>query len=154
LEDIKDGTYDGVPSLGIYVQKMENPSLRTKFGMIEDQTGVLVNKIYLDSPAQSILKPGDVILSIDGKDIENDATVEFRRSDRTSMDYIIEQKYINDRVNLVILRDKQMIDIEIPLTKPLNFSRLVSYARYDVAPTYYIFGGLVFELLTENYLMM
>ena len=63
LTDIRDGTYDGIPGLGISWQKMESPDLRRKFGMTETQTGVLVNRIYPGSPAEGILKPEDIILS-------------------------------------------------------------------------------------------
>jgi S1-C subfamily serine protease len=61
-EDIKDGKYNGIPSLGISWQKMENPDIKRKFGMTAKQTGVLVNTIYPDSPARGVLKPGDIIL--------------------------------------------------------------------------------------------
>ena len=42
--------------------------------------------------------------------------------------------------------------IDVKLTKPLNVGRLVPYQLYDVAPTYYILGGLVFEPLSLNFL--
>lgn len=153
LEKIKDGTYDGIPSLGIYTQKMENSSFKEKFGLRDDQTGVLVNKIYLRSPAEGILETGDVILSINGKNVASDASVEFRKGERTSYRYIIQQKYINDSINLKILRNQKIKEVKIQLTKPVNFERLVPYEQFDVTPTYYIFEGLVFEPLTESYLM-
>jgi len=153
LDDIKDGTYAGIADLGIYTQKMENSSLRAKFGMSDDQSGVLVNKIYMGSPAEGILQPGDVILSIDGTDVANDATVEFRKGERTIYAHIIQQKHINDHVRLKTLSNQTLKNVEIQLTKPVNFERLVPHEQFDVTPTYYIFGGLVFEPLTENYLM-
>jgi len=153
LDDIKDGTYAGIPDLGIYTQKMENSSLRAKFGMSDDQTGVLISKVYMGSPAEGILQPGDVILSIDGTDVANDATVEFRKGERTIYAHKIQQKHINDQVRLKILSNQELKDVEIQLTKPVNFERLVPHEQFDVTPTYYIFGGLVFEPLTENYLM-
>jgi S1-C subfamily serine protease len=152
LKDIKDGTYDGIPTLGISYQKMENPDLRVSFGMGENQSGVLIKKIYPDSPASGVLESGDVILSIDGKDLADDGTGEFREGERTSCEYLIQRKHINDTVNLTVLRDNKMVNAEVRLTKPINFERLVPYERYDVAPTYYILGGLVFEPLTKNYL--
>jgi S1-C subfamily serine protease len=152
LEDIGDGTYDGIPSLGISYQEMENPDLRLRFGMTENQTGVLVRKIYPDSPASGIVQSGDVILSIDGKDLGDDGTVEFRGGERTSCEYLIQEKHINDTVTLTVFRENEIIHAKVKLTKPINFDRLVPYERYDVAPTYYILGGLVFEPLTKNYL--
>jgi hypothetical protein len=152
LEDIEDGKYGGIPEVGILTQSMENPDIRAKFGMTKKQAGVLINRIYPGSPAKGILKPGDIILSIEGKNVENDGTIEFRKGERTSFGYLIQKKYIDDTVKIKILRDNKIVDIEIKLTKPVNFGRLVPYKRYDVAPTYYILGGMVFEPLTLNYL--
>lgn len=152
LTDIKDGRYDGTPGLGISWQKMENPDLRFKFGMTERQTGVLVNKIYPGSPAKGALKSEDIVLSIDGRNVENDGTIEFRKGERTFFGYLAQRKYINDTVEFEILRGNKSMDIEIKLSRPLHFWRLVPHERYDVAPTYYILGGLVFEPLTLNFL--
>jgi len=152
LEDTEDGTYDGIPGLGISWQEMENPDLRVKFGMTEKQTGVLVNKIYPDSPARGILKSGDIILSIDGKSVENDGTIEFRQGERTFSGYLVQKKYINDIVDLEVFRENKCMNIEIKLTTPMNSGQLVASEQYDVAPTYYILGGLVFEPLTLNFL--
>ena len=152
LKDIEDGKYDGIPGTGIFAQEMENPDIRHKFAMTEKQTGVLVDRISTDSPARGVLKSGDIILSVDGTDIENDGTIEFRKGERTSYDYLIQKKYIDDTVQMKILRENEILNLEIKLTKPANFGRLVPCERYDVAPTYYILGGLVFEPLTLNYL--
>jgi S1-C subfamily serine protease len=152
LEDIKDGRYEGIPGLGISWQEMENLDIRLKFNMTAEQTGVLVNKIYPDSPTRGILKSGDVILSIDGKNVENDGTIEFREDERTFFGYLVQKKYINDTVNFEILRENKIMDIEIKLSTPMNFWRLVPHEQYDVAPRYYILGGLVFEPLTLNFL--
>jgi len=152
LTDIADGKYDGIPGLGISAQRMENPDLRLRFGMGETQTGVLIKKIDLDSPAEGILEPEDVLLSIDGVSIENDGTVEFREGERTSLEYLIQKKQINESVTLKVLRERKAVNVEIELSMPLHFSRLVTNEQYDRAPTYYVFGGLVFEPLTLNYL--
>ncbi len=59
---------------------------------------------------------------------------------------------MNDTVKFEILRENKIMNIEIKLSEPINFGRLVPHERYDVAPTYYILGGLVFEPLTLNFL--
>ncbi len=152
LEDIKDGIYDGTPGLGISWQEMENPDIRARFLMGENETGVLVNKIYPNSPATGILKSEDVILSVDGKNVENDGTIEFRKGERTFFGYSVQRKYINDTVEFEILRENRIMKTEIRLSRPLNSWRLVPHELYDIAPQYYILGGLVFESLTVNFL--
>jgi hypothetical protein len=42
--------------------------------------------------------------------------------------------------------------VKVKLSKQIQFSELVRPEQYDVQPTYFIFGGLVFEPLTVNYL--
>ncbi|MBN1383708.1 MAG: trypsin-like peptidase domain-containing protein [Elusimicrobia bacterium] len=152
LEDIKDGKCDGTPALGIFYQEMENPDIRLKYSMSGKQTGILIDRTYFGTPAHNVLKPGDVILSIDGKNVENDGTIEFRKGERTSFVYAIQNKYIGDVVTIEILREGKVKNVEVRLSIPSNMWRLVPYQQYDVAPTYYILGGLVFEPLTKNFL--
>ena len=44
------------------------------------------------------------------------------------------------------------MNVKIKLTNPVGSWRLVPHVQYDVAATYYIAGGLLFEPLTGNYL--
>ena len=152
LKDIADGRYDGTPSLGPYCQRLENPDIRACFGMPDSQIGILVTKVYQDSPATGVVQPGDIILSIDGKKVGNDGTIEFRKGQRTFFEYVVQCRQINDIVGLEILRNSQSVHVRVTLSKPIGFQRLVPPEQYDVAPTYYIVGGLVFEPLTVNYL--
>jgi len=153
LHDIEDGKYDGFPELGIKFQKMENPDIREKYNLAEDQSGVLITGILIDSPAKNILMVNDVILAVDGTDVENDGTIEFRPGERTSMIFLIQKKYINDNITLSILRNGKVMNKTIKLTVPMNSTRLVPFEKYDTPPTYYITGGLVFVPLTKNYLL-
>ena len=152
LKDIEDGKYDGIPSLGFSWQELENPDMRFLHGMGENHTGVLVNKIYADSPAKGVLKSGDVIISIEGENITNDGTVEFRKNERTFFGHVIQNKYIDDIAEFEILRDNKVMNVKVKLSIPMNYCRLVPYKQFDIAPTYYIVGGLVFEPLALNYL--
>lgn len=153
LEDIADGKYDGFPELGIKFQDMENPALREKYGMKPEQSGVMVIDILIDSPARNILAVDDVVLSIDGVPVANDGTVEFRKGERTSLNYIVQKKHINDFTVMKILRKGSVKDIRVHLTVNMNSTRLVPFEQYDVIPEYYINGGLVFSPLTKNYLL-
>ena len=152
LKDIEDGRHDGTPSLGVSMQKLENPGMRLYSRMKDEDTGVLVNTVYPDSPAVGKIRRGDVILSIDGINVANDGTIEFREGERTFFGYLMQKKYINDQVRLQILRQGQPMTVDITLTQPVDFDRLVPHKQHDHPPTYFIYGGLVFEPLTLNYL--
>ncbi|HOP61806.1 MAG TPA: serine protease [Spirochaetota bacterium] len=153
LKDISDGKYDGFPELGILFQDMENPDMREKYRMSSEQSGVLIVNMLIDSPAKGILRIDDVVMAIERVKIENDGSIEFRPGERTSLNYLVQKKYINDWINVRILRDGKIRDVKIKLTVPMNSTRLVSFEKYDTRPTYYITGGLVFEPLTKNYIL-
>lgn len=153
LKDIADGKYDGFPELGILFQKMENPDLREKFQMKQNQNGVLIIDILSESPAKNILNINDVIIAVENSNIENDGSIEFRPGERTSMNYIIQKKFVNDPLAVKVLRNGEIKDLKLNLTVPMNSVRLVPYEQYDTPPTYFITGGLIFAPLTKNYLL-
>ncbi len=153
LKDIADGKYDGFPELGILYQKMENPDLREKFQMKSNQSGVLIVDIISDSAGKNILNINDVIISIENNKIENDGSIEFRTGERTSLNYIVQKKFVNDPLTIKVLRNGEIKDLKLKLTIPMNSVRLVPFEQYDTAPTYFITGGLIFAPLTKNYLL-
>lgn len=152
LHDISDGHVDGIPGLGVAMEKLENPDLRSFYRMKKDDTGALVIKVYPKSPARGRLLDGDVILAVDGHKIANDGTIEFRKDQRTYFGYIVQQKYIGDSVEFSILRHGKQKSIVISLDRALGIDRLIPYHQYDTRPSYFIYGGLVFEPLMLNYL--
>lgn len=152
LKDMSDGEYNGVPDIGISLQRMENPDLRNKYQMAKEETGVLVVSVYPGSPAEGFIKPEDVLLSVCGKNIENDGTIEFRSGERTYLGYLYQLRQINDTVDFTVLRNGNKVKMQLTLSKPIHSFRLVPHQLYDVAPEFYIMGGLVFQPLTLNYL--
>lgn len=152
LKDIEDGRYDGMPSLEISVQHLENPDLRAERGLAAGQSGVMVVSVFPGSPVEGSLRPGDVILSVGRKDVASDGTVEFRRRERTAFSERVQESFIGDTIELGVLRDGKPLTVAVRLTAPVNATRLVPRSQYDVQPSYFIVGGLVFQPLTANYL--
>jgi len=153
LKDIEDGKYDGFPSLGVSFQKMENPRIRRRFGMRDDASGILINDVFSRSPAWGILEPDDVVLSVDGCDVANDATVTFRKGgDRTFFMYPVQRRHIGDSLSLRVLRKGEETTLRVGLTLPFNGWQMVPRQQYDTPPDYFIYGGLVFVPLTRNFL--
>ncbi|MCK5767943.1 MAG: serine protease, partial [Candidatus Atribacteria bacterium] len=56
FDDLKDGSFDGYPSLGVSLQDMENPGLRGYYQMEKDMSGVLINQIIPGSPSDGNLQ--------------------------------------------------------------------------------------------------
>jgi S1-C subfamily serine protease len=149
LNDLKDNKYSGFPSLGIITQNLESDAYRKKLSMKENQTGIVVQDIEYGGSAYGILQKEDVILSIDGIKIANDGTIPFEKDSRVDFAYLIDSKYSGDTINMEILRDKKLVKLDLKLK---NYTPIIPRVQYDVKPTYYIFGGLVFIPLTVNYI--
>jgi len=153
LEDVKDGIHDGIPKLGIYSEKIENPTLKEYYKLDEKVGGILVVDILYNSPFKGILHKDDIITAIDGHKIESDGTVAFRKNQYTNLKYYIDMHQYGDEVSLDILRNGEKKVIKVKFSDHKIKSKM-SYAEleYDKMPSYFIFGGYVFTPLTLNLL--
>jgi len=120
--------------------------------MEEKYSGVLVINVDPESPARGLLKPGDVILSINRQEVDGDKKIELSKGIRTYFTYAIQTKQIGDIVTIKILRNSRIMRKRITLSKQMQFDKLVPRLKYSTEPTYFILGGLVFQPLTMNYL--
>ena len=153
LKDVEDGTYDGFPKLGIYMEKIENPTQKEYYKLDEKSGGILVVNILYTSPFRDVLKKDDIITAIDGHKIESDGTVSFRENQYTHFKYYIDLHQYGEEVALDILREGKKISVKVKLTTEKNSERS-SFAdfEYDKMPTYFMLGGYVFTPLTQNLL--
>jgi S1-C subfamily serine protease len=154
LQDIQNGRRDGIPDLGIDWQKMENPDMRRHYGMQPEQSGILVTKIAYGAAADGILRENDVLLSTGGQPIADDGTIEFRPKERTLFIYNVQQNQLGDPLQLTVLRDGKPLELSVQLDRPVEQGWLIPMEQYDILPTYYIYGGVVFAPLTKNLLQM
>ncbi len=137
------------PSLGIDTQNLENPTLREALGLARGQSGVLVTRVDYGNSASGVLLPRDALLSIDGHRIANNGTVRYRGKYRTMFPVILGERAVGDRVGVTVLREGQRVALELELMPLL---RLVPHSQYDVRPSYLIWGGLVLQTLTRDFL--
>lgn len=152
LKDIRDGAYDGFPLVGFSYQDLESPALRTKYKMGQKQTGVLVTHVNWNSAAQGILKQGDVLLSVDGHEVANDGTVEFRKNERTDFIYYVHAHQLGEDLKLRVLRDGSEREMTVRLAVTAGDAKMIDSYAYDTEPDFFVYGGFLFMPITENYL--
>ena len=150
LNDATDGKIDGYGFHGFLTQSMENPAMRHKYGLTDDQTGMLVHKVYKNSPADGKIQVGDIVTEIDGHKIENNGTVEFRPGEFIDHTHYIDMHQIGENIKFKIIRNAQPQEVSLHLDKPGKEYLLVKPNQYDKQPTYFIFGGLVFMPLNQD----
>lgn len=84
---------------------MENQSLRKSMGMTEQDSGVLVARVFTSTPAYRVLQKGDIVTSIDGVPISKAGTVPYGRGGRVSFHHLVTMKSSGKAIVLDILRD-------------------------------------------------
>ncbi len=81
--------------LGVYIQDI-TPELAKKFGLKEGQKGVLVSKVFDDSPADKAgIEQGDVIVKFDGKAVHSSHELAL----------VVSQTQVGKKVDVEVVRD-------------------------------------------------
>jgi S1-C subfamily serine protease len=150
LDDIRDGTYDGVPEAGLRLASLQNPAFRRMLKLPEEsKRGVRVDQL-LDIPAtKAVLKPDDVIMQVGDYPVDDDGTITYE-GNTVGVSVAFDLAQNNETIPLRVWRDGKMIDVSLPVK--VYTDDLAQGNRYDVLPRYYIYGGLVFTTLSLDYL--
>ena len=148
IEDSLAGRRTAFPDLGLTWQPMMSRYLRQYKKMERKQSGVLVTKVAPLSSAKDVLKPGDVILQMDGNVVSNEGRV---KVNGTWMDfeYLLTRKYVGESMHLSVLREGDCVDCVVPLQHTVEDYQLVKW-QHDEQPTFVILSGIVYKVLAEN----
>ena len=152
LKDIEDGNYDGFPSLGVDIEKIESPVLRDLYSIKDNQSGVLVTLVYPGTPSTEALRKNDIITHIDGHSITNNAKVELRHKELINFNHLVDMHQLGDSVELGIIRGGKSQTIQVKLSKTNDAFKLVGSKQFEKPPSYFIYGGFVFMPLTADYI--
>lgn len=154
LTDLKDGTYNGVPYFYIdEVPLRSDENLREKMGLTAKESGILIVNVPTKTSGSDKLKKGDVILSINGKNIDDKGLFQAPHYGKLNF-YGLIYLYHHSKgsITMGIIREKKRLTVSFKLKSFSSKNLLVPNQRFDVPPSYYISGGLVFQELTENFL--
>ena len=147
LKDIEDGHYDQYADLGISEFPLHNPTMRKALSLPNDGSGVLITNVIPTSSSDGILKPGDILMALDGKPVDSAGMITID-GENVNLNEIVERKYAGDKVAIRYLREHTWNDVDVTL-KPLVYSRMYSI-QYEKKPRYLVFAGLVFQPLDTN----
>ena len=67
LANLEDGRYDGFPDSGLDTTPLLSPAYRRERGLPAGRSGVVVDRVAPGGTADGVLKPGDVLLSVEGQ---------------------------------------------------------------------------------------
>ena len=153
LEAQKKGHYKGLGYFDFTWQPAENPETLDYLRLAGEKRGAVVIDVPQKPGAESVVKPLDILLQVDGFDIDT-------QGDYVDPDYghlLLENlstrnKWAGDPVRLKIWRAGHAQDVVYRLPKAEDAARLVPEAPFDQEPEYLIAGGFVFQPLTKDFL--
>ncbi len=150
LRDSEDDVHDGFPDLGFRTQTLESPAAKSARGLSEDQRGVIVIKVFDDSPAAGILEVNDVITEVNGFAIADDGSIRLDSDILTNYKYAMDQFHVGDAIPLRYSRQgKEHEAMLVAGGERENYS-LVNGEKFDEIPEYYLYGGVLFVPLNMN----
>ncbi|MCW1922604.1 PDZ domain-containing protein [Luteolibacter arcticus] len=146
-----DGDYAGFPSLGISISRTEDPNFRLFLKLPDDGGGLYVSKVRAGGAADKAgLKKGDVILTIDGHDIDRLGYFKDPHYGRLYWSHLVRgAKASGDKVGLTVQRDGKPLEIAAVLDRRDEADQLVPGYSFGKAPSFLVKGGLIFQELTR-----
>jgi S1-C subfamily serine protease len=147
VKDIEDGKYDFYAELGISEFPLHNPAMRKALGLPNNDMGVLITKVTPTSSADGLLKAGDILISLDGSQVDSAGQV-LIDGEKVNLAEIVERKFTGDKVSAKVLRDGKELEVDMTL-KTLPAAQMYTI-RYETKPRYIVFAGLVFQPLDTN----
>lgn len=147
LKDIEDGHYDHYVDLAVSDFSIENSAQRKALGLNGDGVGVMIADVEPAGSVGTILKRGDVLLSMDGNPVLNNGLIRFE-GELMDMNEVVERKFAGDKLKLAYLREGKKNEIEITLKRFNPYVKLGE--QYNQRPRYVVYAGLVFQPMDKN----
>src|SRR5262249_22613020 len=108
LADVKDGRYDGKPTMFENLQTLENDALRAFLKLDRKAAGIVVHQPDRDDPAYP-LKEWDLITRIGEKDVDNTGMVTVQEDLRLRFQYLVQKVVKDGKVPLTVVRKGQEV---------------------------------------------
>jgi hypothetical protein len=139
------------PGLGYFDfvwMNTKNPALLKSKGLNMPDRGVVVTEVGGRRLADSNLKSGDVILTIDGFEVDSEGKYLDPNYGRLSISGLATRAHsAKDIISMTIWRDQAIQSIAYTLPRAQFSKSLIPSESYDAPPHYLVAGGLLFQPL-------
>jgi len=154
LDDLAEGDYLGFPVLGVTSSHTTDEQFRRWLGLEPSGGGVYINRVRPNSAAEiGGILPGDVILGIDGFEIDRRGFYDDPDFGRLNFGHLVSaRKKAGEPVEMTLWRDKEEITLSLVPTRTPPEEFLVDPYMFDRMPRYFVLGGMVFIELSRPFL--
>ncbi len=151
LDDFDDDAYNGLPGPGFWTARLLRADLRTYYGLAENQHGIAVTRTVEGRTGHDTLKVGDVILAMDGYDLDDEGKFVHERHGRLDSSYLLSgRRYAGDKIRAKILRDGAEMGVDIHLKGQKPGEKRIPDGYAGSRPQFMVVGGLVLLELTSG----
>jgi len=151
LDDLEDGRYDGFPDSGLTTSPLLSPAYRRERGLPASRSGVVVDRVAPGGTTDGVLRPGDVVLAVDGSEVADDGTVRIGGA-RVTFQMLFDARQVGETVGVEVWRDGEVRRLSATARRIARYDRLRN--QYDEDPRYVIHAGLVFVPLEAELLKL
>ena len=153
LEGAARGDWGSFARAGLAWQDLTNPVLRESLGLRPGETGIRLTRVARHGSAGGVLKPGDVVLEMDGAKLDPTGYYEHPLYGRMLFALLFSDgRRPGETMPVKVLRDGERLDLQLPLRAMRPEQDRVPPYVFGRGPDYVVVGGLVFEELTRPYL--
>ena len=148
------GAGASVPVLGLLFAELDDPVFNKYLKLDPQQGGVYVSKVLPGSAAEAAgVRAGDVLLSIDGLPLDKLGRAQHPLYGLLgARDIIRSLKPVGQQLTLSLSRDGEVLSITLPLNRDAVEKSLLRQEKPGTPPRYIMWGGLLFQPLTETYM--
>jgi hypothetical protein len=145
--------YTGIGYFDFTWDPVQNPLNLDYLKLPGAPRGVIVKEIGLKPGVVSPVKPRDVLLSIDGFDIDSDGNYHDPQYNKLVLENLSSRgKWAGSDCQFKIWRDGKEMNLTYRLPKAEYSDELVPNQSFDQVPQYVLAGGFIFVPLTDDYL--
>ncbi len=151
----EDGEHAGSPMVGIYFTGLDDPVFRRYLKLDDAQGGIYIKTVLMGSAAeQAGLQKGDVVTAIDGLDIDMQGRCQHPLYGALAVEALLRSyKPLGESLTFSISRDGQKQQLEVPLNRDVYEKNIAgSYVAAGEQPRYVMWGGLLFQPMTLDYI--
>ena len=148
-----DKTYTGLGYFDFTWDPVQNPLCLDYLKLPGPARGVIVKETGLKPGVASLIKPHDVLLQIDGFDVDAQGNYHDPQYQKLCLENLSSRgKWAGMTCHFKIWRDGKEMDLTYTLPKAAYNDELVPEQTFDQDPPYVLAGGFVFVPLNEDYL--
>jgi S1-C subfamily serine protease len=151
--NVSDGIYEPQPNFfieGTYLKSDEN--LRNYLGLSREDTGIYIDSVPPLSSAYNYIQEGDVLLSIDGVNINDNGLCDIEPYGPMHYMWLIIKHFTGEEITVELFRNREKISVSFQLLPNNPEEYLIEPFYTDTPPEYYISGGLLFQELSAGLL--